>query len=184
MIKDFQKDESRLKFQEANSKKIKTLNTKWKDKIERIKENKFSSMIEISEIQNEILLKKKKMTEKLQEENREKKMNDLKRSQEKKKKALDSLHYKIENIINENESNRLLVQREINYRIKKITDRNKITLESKHHQLEDRLTNSYLNFKSNYNEIIEKINQKQKTAIEKPVEKYERWVNTIVKLVY
>ena len=176
MIRDFRNQEARIKLQQSNSKKIKTLNTKWKKKIIVIKEQQLDSIYKKREGQNLKIQEKESLAEKILQDNQEKKLNSLREIQEKNKTAVDSLHGKIETILFENESQRLEIQDQILEKIHKYSTNNRVNLAKKHNDFENKLTNSFQNFRSNYGLVLNTIDVKLKKNIEKPVEKYEKWV--------
>ena len=181
MIRDFRNQEARLKLQQATSKKIKTLNTKWKKKIIVIKEQQQDYLWKKREEQNLKIQEKVTLAEKILQDNQEKKLLNLREIQEKNKTAVESLHGKIENILNENEIQRLEIQDGILDKIHKYSTNNRVNLEKKHNDFENKLTNSFQNFKSNYGLVLNEIDVKHKQNIEKPVEKYEKWVRIKIK---
>jgi hypothetical protein len=176
MIKDFRNLETRMKLKQNNSKKVRTLNAKWKKKIIEIKDNKFQSLVSKRDAQNEIIMKKSEQTENILKENKEKRLTTLREIQEKNQSAFDSLHDKIETILYENENERLEIEENINERIKKLSMKNKQTLEKKHIEFEKKLAKSFQIFKTKYSTVIQSIDEKLKINMEKPIEKYEKWV--------
>jgi len=182
MIKDFRNSEARMKFIQNSSKKIKNINENWKKKIMRMKNDKLAMLIELRENQNEEINKKNLLTEKLLKENREKKQNQLRETQEKNRNAVESQQDKIEDIQFENEKERLEIEKKIMERIKKISENNKKNLEQKQSHFEEKIAQSVRLFKTNYENVLTKYDEKLHQSIEKPVLKYEKWVVLLCKI--
>ena len=65
---------------------------------------------------------------------------------------------------------------EILHKIQKFSNKNKNNLKAKHNYFEGKLTRSFENFQTNHQNVIQKLDEKIKNTIEKPVERYEKWV--------
>jgi len=140
-----------------------------------MKQKKLDNIYEKRENQNEEIKKKSEHVEKKIQENKEKKIIDLKEMQEKNKNAVEILQGKVENILHENEVQRQMVQEQILEKLNRFSDNNKRNIEKKHVDFENKLAHSFQNFESKYRIMNEKVENKLKMDKEKPLERYEKW---------
>lgn len=83
----------------------------------------------------------------------------------------------VENASIEDENYRLDLQEKVENKIKKISNKNKEILDNIKKEFEERSYKSMQSFRKRFNKVRNLDEEKLKANIEKPIIKYENWVN-------
>ena len=192
MIKEFRTKEARNKHIQKNvtnqilkqSQKLKALNIKWRQSIDKYRESREHFFSE----ERESILKKMDertvLTKKHLKETKLKKMQFMTEIQSKNVDAVQNIKKNLEYTYQENENNRLTLQEQVEDKINKLSTKNKRYLEGIRIVFENNSYKSLQNFNKNYTKV--KINNDKITLdnIEKPIKKYENWVYNLANLQY
>ena len=160
--------------------KLRTINTKWRQSIERYRESRDHFFNDEREQIKKKMDEKSNSTHKHLKENNEKKMQFLTELHSKNQNSELNIKKNLETTSYENENYRLSLQMKLDAKIKKQSRKNKEVLEGIKTEFEKRSYKSMQSFNRKYNQVTHINEEKIKANLEKPISKFENWVILII----